>query len=173
MKITLAILLAIACLSMATAQENQPTCPCCKETYRQFDFWLGNWEAFSPDNKLAGRNNIVLLQDSCILQENWVSASPGYTGTSYNFYNPQTGKWHQTWIDNQGASLLLTGTFENGSMVLWSETMKTQKGEPYRNRITWTPNTDGTVRQHWEMTTDEGKTWTTLFDGLYKKIKTK
>ena len=69
--------------------------------------------------------------------------------------------------------LLLSGNLEKGNMVLWSDVMKNQKGEPYRNRITWTPNADGTVRQHWEMTKDEGKTWATLFDGLYKKVPTK
>ena len=36
-------------------------------------------------------------------------------------------------------------------------------------RITWTSNPDGTVRQHWEQSTDGGKTWTTAFDGLYRK----
>lgn len=38
-------------------------------------------------------------------------------------------------------------------------------GRPRTERITWTPNADGTVRQHWEQSTDGGKTWTTAFDG--------
>ena len=37
-----------------------------------------------------------------------------------------------------------------------------------RERITWTPNADGSVRQHWETSTDDGKTWKTSFDGLYR-----
>ena len=37
------------------------------------------------------------------------------------------------------------------------------------NRITWTPNQDGTVRQHWENSRDEGATWQTVFDGLYTR----
>lgn len=152
------------------AQESTKPCPCCAAEFRQFDFWLGNWEVQDPNNKLAGRNNIILLQDSCIVQENWVSTTPGFTGTSYNFYSPQTGKWHQTWIDNQGGSLFLYGNLENGNMVLWSDVMKDQDGASYRNRITWTPHANGTLRQHWETTKDEGKTWTTLFDGLYKKV---
>jgi hypothetical protein len=35
-----------------------------------------------------------------------------------------------------------------------------------QHRISWTPNDDGSVRQHWESSTD-GEEWTTLFDGLY------
>ena len=34
---------------------------------------------------------------------------------------------------------------------------------------TWYDNADGTVRQHWEQSKDGGKSWTTAFDGLYKK----
>jgi hypothetical protein len=37
------------------------------------------------------------------------------------------------------------------------------------DRITFTPNDDGSVRQHWETSTD-GKTWTTAFDGHYVRV---
>ena len=39
-------------------------------------------------------------------------------------------------------------------------------------RITWTPLDGGRVRQHWESTTDGGKTWVTAFDGLYTRRAT-
>ncbi|CAN5170593.1 hypothetical protein BH11PSE14_BH11PSE14_24070 [soil metagenome] len=41
-------------------------------------------------------------------------------------------------------------------------------GVVQRERITWTPNADGSVRQFWESSSDDGKRWTTAFDGLYK-----
>ena len=41
-----------------------------------------------------------------------------------------------------------------------------------RERIAWTPNADGTVRQLWESSKDDGKTWTVSFDGLYRKATT-
>ncbi len=153
------------------AQNNNKPCPCCKTEFRQFDFWLGDWEAFNKGDTLLGTNKIAIMQDSCVIQENWTSASPGYTGTSYNFYDSQSGKWRQTWIDNQGGSLLLSGGLEDGKMVLYSGKMKTRQGRDYINRITWTPNPDGSVRQHWETSSDDGKNWTTAFDGLYKKRK--
>ena len=34
-------------------------------------------------------------------------------------------------------------------------------------RITWSKNADGTVRQLWESSTDGGTTWTVAFDGTY------
>jgi hypothetical protein len=40
-----------------------------------------------------------------------------------------------------------------------------------RERITWTANADGSVRQLWESSDDEGKTVTVAFDGLYRRRK--
>ena len=40
-----------------------------------------------------------------------------------------------------------------------------------RQRITWTPEGDE-VRQVWETSADDGQTWTTAFDGLYRRRTT-
>jgi hypothetical protein len=55
-------------------------------------------------------------------------------------------------------------------MVMEGEMPNPRTGHMDRQRITWTPNPDGSVRQHWEASTDAGKTWTTSFDGLYRRI---
>ena len=52
-------------------------------------------------------------------------------------------------------------------MLMLSSEMEGKNG-PYVNRISWTPNEDGTVRQHWETRTGDAD-WTTLFDGLYTR----
>ena len=39
------------------------------------------------------------------------------------------------------------------------------------NRITWTANDDGTVRQVWASSEDDGQNWRTLFDGLYTRVE--
>lgn len=168
---SLLLLLPLSGQELVAQNEARPPCPCCASEYRQFDFWLGDWVAYDlqDSNKPAGTNRIVLLQDSCIVQENWVGRGGGYTGTSYNWYDRQEGKWYQTWIDNQGGSLRLSGGLKDGKMVLYSEQMKNRQGELYINRITWTPNPDRTVRQHWEISKDEGESWETVFDGLYKR----
>ena len=104
-----------------------------------------------------------------MLRENWTSASPGYTGTSYNFYNRRTDIWTQVWVDNQGGSLHLTGGLQDGNMVLSSSTVKNPQGQDVVHRITWTPNADGTVRQLWQMQV-EGADWVVAFDGLYRRV---
>jgi hypothetical protein len=34
-------------------------------------------------------------------------------------------------------------------------------------RITWSREADGSVRQLWESSSDGGRTWTAAFDGIY------
>lgn len=144
-------------------------CACCHEKARQFHFWVGDWETFDQKGKLVGTNRIVLMEGNCVMQENWVANGGGYTGTSYNFYNTTTGKWQQLWIDSQGGNLQLEGELVGGNMVLKSKETKIRSGQLQTDRITWTPNGDGTVRQLWEVSTDQEKTWMIAFDGLYKR----
>jgi hypothetical protein len=143
-------------------------CGCCTEKHKEFNFWLGEWEVFNGD-KLAGYNSIKIDQDSCVLVERWRSVAGNFTGTSYNFYNKSIQRWQQLWIDNQGGQLQLMGGFTKGEMIMYTEEMVNQDNEKYINRITWTPHDDGTVRQHWETSTDHGASWNTAFDGLYKR----
>ena len=149
---------------LATAQEPEPSAPCAAHEYRQFDFWLGSWEVTTPDGNVAGTNAIDSILNGCVLREQW-RGTRGMTGSSFNTYDPHAGTWHQTWVDDRGGFLLLSGGLENGSMVLQGE-MVDQEG-PIRNRITWTPLSDGEVRQLWETSRDGGDTWTVVFDGRY------
>ncbi len=159
-------------LLVATANaQSPPPCACCNEKATQFHFWVGDWEAYNPKGILAGNNRIVLMEGSCLMQENWTASQSGYTGTSYNFYNTNTGKWQQLWIDNQGGNLQLEGGWNGSAMILQSKPTKNRQGQIQIDRITWTPNSDGTVRQLWELSVDGEKTWTVAFDGLYKKKK--
>lgn len=148
------------------AQTNN--CKCCTETHSEFDFWIGTWTVTNPDGSLAGKNTINKIQDNCILQENWTSANPGYTGTSNNFYNSKTKQWEQIWIDNQGGSLHLKGNKVGNQMILQTGEEQNKDGQPFYHRITWTYNDDGSVRQYWETITN-GKDVTVAFDGLYEK----
>ncbi len=139
---------------------------CNGERSHEFDFWIGDWTVYGGD-EVAGENSIQSILDGCVLHESWRGAR-GSAGSSFNFYNPQTEKWQQFWVWRNGTTLELEGEYENGKMVLEGESV-TQSGETVFNRITWYDNDDGTVRQHWEYTKDDGNSYETLFDGLYKK----
>lgn len=162
--------LLAACLvaaSAANAADPPPTtpAPCSAPEYREFDFWLGDWDVRGPAGKVVGRNRITRLHDGCALLESWTSANGKVTGTSFNIYDVEKKRWHQTWVDNSGSLLLLDGGVHDGRMVLVSA-----PGDAM-NRITWTPLPDGHVRQLWEASSDGGATWKTAFDGNYERHK--
>ena len=142
-------------------------CPCCTEENRQFDFWIGKWNVYDTTGALVGTNEIKVLQDSCVLQENWVSAKGKFTGTSYNFYDSDHHYWRQTWIDNQGGELLLFGGMENGKMVMKSDKFPCEDKDCY-HQISWTPQPDGTVVQLWQVRSDSGVE-RVLFIGIYRR----
>lgn len=83
---------------------SMPTFSCNQPEYRQFDFWLGEWQVFTPDGKLAGHNIITLDFNKCVLREQY-STPQGYRGESLNTYDKNSNQWHQTWVDNSGLLL--------------------------------------------------------------------
>lgn len=146
----------------------QPQPACGSPEHRQFDFWVGEWSV-TQAGKTAGTNRIERILDGCALLESWTGAS-GYRGNSLNFYDAARQRWHQTWIDTSGLALALDGELAQGSMVLAGTRLDPATQRTVHDRITWTPNPDGTVRQLWETSTD-GKTWSTAFDGLYSRVR--
>ncbi len=140
---------------------------CQSAGHRQFDFWVGRWSVFTPDGKLAGDNEIEVIEGGCALLEHW-RGNGGFTGTSLNHWDPASGQWHQHWVDNQGGTLRLAGTRVGASMVLvGTQAPSTTPGATQLQRITWTPLPDGAVRQWWQTSDDDGTHWSTAFDGRY------
>jgi len=161
-------LFAVFTLTIAagTVQAADKGCP--DPRARQFDFWAGTWEVSNQDGSIVGRDRIEPILDGCVLQETWAGAS-GSAGTSLNFFDTVRGKWRQFWVWREGTTLELEGNLVDGAMVLEGDSIA--EGKPARNRITWTNAPDGSVRQLWELSTDGGKSWETLFDGIYRRVK--
>jgi hypothetical protein len=155
---------ALSVASIASAAAGAGACDGSEQ--RQFDFWLGEWNVRTPDGKLAGVNSISREYAGCVLHERY-STGRGYSGESLNTYDAGRKVWHQTWVDDSGTLLLLEGGLRGHNMVLEGRTVGTD-GQVTQHRITWTPNADGSVRQHWESTDDKGL-WSTAFDGSYTR----
>lgn len=154
-------------LAPAVAVAQGADASCSSPEYRQFDFWLGEWEVSNPDGDVVGTNTITVVSGGCGLHERWEGAGGG-VGESLNAYDRRTGSWHQTWVGGRGLVLRLEGGLRDGAMVLEGELIE---GESViLQRITWTPSSDGRVRQLWETSEDGGSSWTTAFDGMYRKI---
>jgi hypothetical protein len=155
---------AIACSALASAAAH--AAPCDAAAFREFDFWLGEWNVHTPDGKLAGVNRIEREYGGCVLHERY-DTGKGYHGESLNIHDATRKRWHQTWVDSGGTLLLLEGGLVDGRMVLEGRTIG-DDGKPVQHRITWTRNADGSVRQLWESTDPDGR-WTVAFDGRYSR----
>jgi hypothetical protein len=165
------LLLAFAiCGLPASAQTTPPAAPppppVLPPESHQFDFWLGEWDVFNPKGKKVGESRIEAVADGWGILENWTGLPPvpGNSGKSLNTYDASRKEWRQFWVG--GGLLEISGRLVDGRMVLSGES--DIGGPKSLNRITWTPNPDGSVRQFWEQSSDDGKTWKPAFDGLYR-----
>ncbi len=130
-----------------------------------FDFWVGNWAVHLRDtNELIGHNRIERIQLGPVLLENYPTVNGRFSGTSLSGYDHIAGRWHQCWMDMTGLVLDLYGNLVDGAMVM-SGVVEQGKTE----RISWTPDLDGSVRQRWQQSSDNGATWAAVFDGMYRR----
>ena len=144
----------------------KPPVPCTAIENRQFDFWIGDWDVTNPAGQPAGTNLIKPILNGCVLHESW-KGKGNFVGESLNIHDARRKVWHQTWVDGSGGALMMDGKFDNDSMTLSDRDMPGKPDARVVNEIAWTPNADGSVRQHWRTSNDGGKTWVTAFDGKY------
>jgi len=148
--------------------------PCSKTEYRQFDFWIGEWEAFGKNGQKAGDSKVSLILDSCIVLEEWTSASVTqglrYAGKSFNTWNAATKQWQQTWVDNAGGTNeYLLGKFENNQIIFSSKPFPIAKDTMAIRKMTFTNLSPQKLRQHGEISKDNGVTWATEYDLEYRR----
>ncbi len=147
----------------------KPQSACAASPYRQFDFWIGEWEVgtASGPGPNAARSSIQNIVDGCVIFENWMPPGGG-DGKSFNFYDPNDGKWHQIWVASGAGVLDLAGTFA-AKTLRYEGAVGGPTGTKTLQKLNFTELEDGRVHQHWEQSADEGKTWTVAFDGYYAK----
>jgi hypothetical protein len=136
-----------------------------RDTYRQFDFWVGDWDVVIESGEQMGTSIITNDVNGFLLTEKWMNCDGG-TGTSISFYDPGEQKWMQTWVDERGTVVRYSGIFEDGEMRM--DGIRTMSnGEKMHCRKRYTPRADGSVRQVNEYSSDGGETWSITFDGTY------
>ena len=152
----------------ATQTQAKKPAPCRAPEYRQFDFWVGDWDVHSPNGPSVGHNLVTLEQDGCLIVEHWTSSSGANTGSSFNYFDVRDQKWHQLYIDNSGNAgnfPAMAGNVVDGKMVLISD----EKQSPVF-RWTWYLLSPGKVRQMAQQSDDGQKTWTIIWDSEYVKV---
>ena len=122
----------------------------------QFDFWVGRWSvspAAHPDRRVAD-SLIEKLYRGCGVRENWMPLKSG-PGGSLSAYDSAAHRWRQAWVDSSGAFAQFEGGWNGKAMVLTG--VWPQPGHPHQiTRMTYTPASDGSVRQFGETSDDAG-----------------
>lgn len=172
MKKFIPIIVAFCFVKTVAAQQ----LPCSNPVYRQFDFWIGEWEAFGKNGQKAGDSKISLVLDSCIILEEWTSASVNrglrFAGKSFNTYNAVTKQWQQTWVDNTGGSTEYPeGKFDNRKIILLTKPFPFSRDTLAIRRLTFFDLDMNKVRQLGEISKDNGMSWATEYDLEYRRKK--
>ena len=133
---------------------------CISGEYRQFDFWLGDWDVFEG-SQLAARVKVTSILNGCALHEEYTGAD-GLYGESFSNFDRRTGKWHQTWVTDRGQYLVIDGGMESREMHL--STSNKTVGELVRG--VWSPSANGVREIAWK-SKNGGKTWDPWFDLMF------
>ncbi|HSD64171.1 MAG TPA: DUF1579 family protein [Ignavibacteriaceae bacterium] len=154
------IFLGIIFLSIAVqAQTKQP---CSTQESRQFDFWIGDWDAewMTKDGvRKSGSNQVINLFNGCVIEENF-NGEPGnqLKGKSFSVYDAKEKIWKQTWVDNGGGYLDFKGGFNEGKMILTRST-NDKNGAPVHQRMVYYNISKNEFDWDWEISRDNGNTW--------------
>lgn len=170
------IQIALLAAVLQTAPAPPPAPPridCTDANHRAFDFWLGEW-----DVRPTGTDAVVAVSvisraaGGCAVEENYHQtvgpggASVNYVGSSLSVFDQAGGgRWRQFYVDSGGSVTVFEGQAVDGGMVL---------DAPGRagalQRMSFTAQADGSVRQWGQVSTDGGATWTSGgYDFTYRR----
>ncbi|HEX5132117.1 MAG TPA: hypothetical protein VFX92_06485 [Candidatus Krumholzibacteria bacterium] len=163
------LIAAIALLAGSALPTGAQTPPPQDPRAAQFDFWVGVWDLTSGD-KPAGTNTITKEFDGAVIMEHFSGIpQPGLNGMSVSVFNPATGKWHQTWVDNQAGYLDFVGEFADGKMILSRHANRA--GKDFLQRMVWSNIGPDSFDWSWERSDDNGATWQVVWPIHYTRKK--
>lgn len=141
-----------------------------------FDFWIGEWNLTweDPDGSTGtGFNTIERVLNDAVIKENFegqTGAYTGYIGKSYSVYQPASGEWKQTWVDNSGGYLDFTGEFEDDRR-LFTRTGTDQNGDPIMQRMVFYDIQEESFTWDWEVSRDNGQSWILNWRIQYERVE--
>ncbi len=91
-----------------------------------------------------------------------------YTGKSWSVYNPNSKMWQQTWVDDKGRYISLTGGMTDGKMILNTPERTTPSGK-MQSRMIFYNISANSFDWDWQSSTDEGAAWKSNWKIHYKR----
>jgi hypothetical protein len=144
-----------------------PSATCATPANHQLDFWIGDWDivvharakADAPLVDAKGRQHVEAVLGGCAIAETFAADGPGpaWAGRSYSSWQPQLAKWRQTWVDDSGGYIALTGGIENGVMTLYGE-----PSASFQMRMVYERVTPTSLHWEWQRSSDAWATTITM-----------
>ena len=122
--------------------------------FREFDFWVGQWDVHDVNGTFVGENSITREESGCVVIENWLGAK-GSTGMSINYLDKVTNEWVQSWHAAGGYQIVMRGGLTDDGMLLNGTIHYIANGQTSPFRGLWTAMPDGRVRQYFEQSNDD------------------
>jgi hypothetical protein len=144
-------------------EKPQRLVPCANPAYRQFDFWIGDWDVFEIErpNVVVARARIESILNGCVLHEVYEGLD-GHKGESFSIYDVTLNLRHQSWVNNSGYLLTIEGHLQGKSMTLEGvDHVPNNKLRQVRGE--WRADEQGAHEVAWR-STDGGVSWVTWFD---------
>lgn len=149
--------------------------PCEGPDYRAMDFWVGDWTVAvrmraSPTSdqwaEATGTQHVTHTLSNCGIEENFQATGPnGFAGRSFSTFDKIVGKWRQTWIDDSGGYIALTGGVDGDTFVLYGEPTKT-----FQMRMVYTHPTRDALHWEWQRSEDQWASHVTMMAIDYKRM---
>ena len=146
-----------------------PPAPCVADSAaRRFDFWIGDWDVSPAGHPevIVGHSVVEKISGGCALLENW-TATNGSNGKSLNAFNRPLGHWQQYWVGSGGGVTEYRDSEWRGDTLVYLARSSSPKGA-FLQRLSFSSQADGSVRQFAELSTDDGKTWSVGYDFYYR-----
>jgi hypothetical protein len=157
----------------AAAAPAPPQAPCTAPESKQFDFWVGEWDVTwtGSEGQPGGTatNRVEKTLGGCAVEEHFTGVTGNnLAGHSVSLYSVRDKAWKQTWVDNQGGYIDLTGEFKDGAMTLVHHGT-TLDGKPLMSRMVYTNIKPDSFDWRWESSRDGGATWKILWPLHYQR----
>jgi len=155
-------------------QVHHNAAPCEDGEFRQFDFWVGDWDvAPAAGGVQQGTSHVAKEMGGCVIWENWTSAGGPYFGKSYNTWNVSLKRWEQYWVDNAAGVIFFHGGLKDGVMDYWTDDVPQPTGGTLLRHLQFFDLGPDKVRQFSQGSNDGGKTWHVEYDFIYTRRSAK
>ena len=130
----------------------------------EFDFWIGTWRVGT-----SAVDKVKRFGKGVAILETYTSGAN--KGWSVNTFDVTTRTWTQTWYTSNGTYFQVTGKKEGDKIVLVGKTKNPQNGAVGLLRLSFVNIARDSFDQQYDLSTDGGKTWTSMSTVPFRRIK--